>query len=307
MTARHASPVEALLIDGSFDGDVFINEPMSKHTSYAIGGPARFFVRVGSIRALTSLRDACVRSGVKFVVVGRGSNLLVSDAGFDGVVITLGRDFRNFHVDAERAAIVSGAGTSLSSVVQEALRNALTGMEFAVGTPGSVGGALRMNAGSATDWIGSRVASVTLIDSAGNMVKRAGSEVEWGYRHTSFLPDETLLECELALSKGDPFFIQGKMEASLSKRKRSQPLGKACCGSVFRNPEGASAAKLIDDLGLKGTRVGAACVSEKHANFIVNEGGASAADVLKLIELVAAKVEGEYGIKLTPEVRFLGF
>lgn len=307
MTARHASPVEALLIDGAFDGDVYINEPMSKHTSYAIGGPARFFVRVASIRALSSLRDACIRSEVPFVVVGRGSNLLVSDGGFDGVVITLGRDFRNFHVDEERAAIVSGAGTSLSSIVQEALRNALTGMEFAVGTPGSVGGALRMNAGSADDWIGSRVGSVTLVDASGNLVKRQGSEVEWGYRHTSFLPEETLLECELILSKGDPFFIQGKMEASLSRRKKTQPLGKACCGSVFRNPEGASAARLIDELGLKGTRIGAACVSEKHANFIVNEGGARAVDVVRLIDLIAAKVEGEYGIKLTPEVRFLGF
>lgn len=191
--------------------------------------------------------------------------------------------------------------------MQEALRNALTGMEFAVGTPGSVGGALRMNAGSADDWIGSRVGSVTLVDASGNLVKRQGSEVEWGYRHTSFLPEETLLECELILSKGDPFFIQGKMEASLSRRKKTQPLGKACCGSVFRNPEGASAARLIDELGLKGTRIGAACVSEKHANFIVNEGGARAVDVVRLIDLIAAKVEGEYGIKLTPEVRFLGF
>lgn len=164
-----------------------------------------------------------------------------------------------------------------------------------------------MNAGSADDWMGTRVGSVTLLDGQGDLVKRQGSEVEWGYRHTSFAPDEALLECELILAKGDPFFIQGKMEASLSKRKRTQPLGKACCGSVFRNPEGASAAKLIDDLGLKGTRIGGACISEKHANFIVNEGGARADDVLRLMELITKKVEGEYGIKLTPEVRFLGF
>lgn len=307
MTARHASPVEALLVDESFDGDIYVDEPMSKHTSYAIGGPARFFVQVFSIRALSALREACEKVGMPMTVIGRGSNLLVSDDGYEGVIVTLGRDFRNFRVDEERSAIVTGAGASLSAIVQEALRNALTGMEFGVGTPGSIGGALRMNAGSADDWIGSRVGSVTLLDGDGNLVRRLGSEVEWGYRHTSFTPDEALLECELLLAKGDPFFIQGKMEAALTRRKKTQPLGKACCGSVFRNPEGASAAKLIDDLGLKGTRIGGAVVSEKHANFIVNEGGAKAIDVLRLIDLISAKVEGEYGITLTPEVRFLGF
>ena len=307
MTAKHASSVESMLLDDSYDGEIFPNEPLAKHTSYAIGGPARLFVQAHSIGALTSLKDACADAGMPFAVIGRGSNLLVSDDGFDGVVAVLGRDFRNHRVDKEKPSIVAGAGESLSAVVQEALRNSFSGMEFAVGTPGTVGGALRMNAGSADDWIGSRVGSVTLLDREGRLVRRQGAEIAWGYRRTSFDPEEVLLECELILEHGDPFLIQGKMEGSLNRRKRTQPLGQACCGSVFRNPEGASAAKLIDDLGLKGTRIGGACISEKHANFIVNEGGAKATDVLRLMELAKEKVEEAYGIELKPEVRFLGF
>lgn len=307
MSAKHASPVQSLLVSDAFDGEVLIAESMAKHTTYRIGGPARFYVRTDSVGALSELVKACVREGSPYFIAGRGSNLLVADEGYDGVVITLGRDFRNFNTNPETAVIVSGAGVLLSAIVQEALRSSLAGMEFAVGTPGSVGGALRMNAGSADDWIGSRVRSVTSMDSQGVLVKRMGSDIAWGYRRTSFPPDEAILECELVLERGDPFFIQGKMEGNLARRKKTQPMGMACCGSVFRNPEGHSAAKLIDDLGLKGTRIGDAQISEKHANFIVNLGSAKAADVLALIELAARRVEESHGIKLTTEVRLLGF
>ncbi len=307
MAAKHASPLQALLVDDSFDGEVYAREPMSKHTSYRIGGPARFFARVDSIRALTDLIGTCRESGTPYFVVGRGTNLLVSDEGFEGVVITLGRDFRNFSSDAEAGMIVSGAGVLLSSTVQEALRQSLTGLEFAVGTPGSVGGALKMNAGSKDDWIGSIVRSVTILNPDGTLEKVMGDDIEWGYRSTSFDEGATILECELVLEHGDPFFIQGKMEGNLSRRKRSQPLGQPSCGSVFKNPEGHSAAKLIDDAGLKGTTRGGAQISTKHANFIVNIGGAKAEDVRWLMDFAAKKVEEEYGIRLTPEVKLLGF
>lgn len=307
MAARHTSPLQALLVDDRFDGDVYPNEPMARHTTYRIGGPARFYVRVNSVGALTQLVDACVQEGVSWVVVGRGSNLLVSDEGFSGVVVSLGRDFRVMRVDEERSRILAGAGVMLSSVVQEAFTRSFAGLEFAVGTPGTLGGALRMNAGSRGEWIGSRVVSVTTFSPRGGLTRRGGSEISWGYRSASFEPDEAVLECELFVEKADPFYIRGKMEAGLARRKKDQPMNEPSCGSVFKNPEGASAGRLIEELGLKGHRLGGAQVSEKHANFIVNTGTATARDVYGLIELIQAKVSESYGIELAPEVRLLGF
>lgn len=307
MAARHTSPLQALLVDERFDGDIYPNEPMARHTTYRIGGPARFYVLVNSISALSQLASVCEQEGVPWIVVGRGSNLLVSDEGFPGVAISLGRDFRAMRYDEETNRIVAGAGVMLSSVVQEAFSRSLAGFEFAVGTPGTLGGALRMNAGSRDEWIGSRVVSVTSYVPGRGLVRRSGSEIDWSYRSSSFAPDEAILECELAVSPADPFYIRGKMEANLSNRKKNQPMNLPCCGSVFKNPEGVSVGSLIEELGLKGERVGGAQVSELHANFIVNTGDATAADVRQLIEIVQEKVREAYGIELSPEVRFLGF
>lgn len=307
MTARHTSRLQALLVSDDFEGDVYPHEPLARHTTYRIGGPARFFVRVDTLSALEQLIAACVAQGVPWTVLGRGSNVLVADRGYDGVVINLGRDFRRHRLVEESNTIVAGAGCSLSVVVQEAFRRSLAGMEFAVGTPGSLGGALRMNAGTATDWIGQRVASVTVLEPDGTLVRRRGDEVEWGYRHTSFAADEVILECELSVKPADPFFIRGKMEALVRRRKGSQPLGARCCGSVFKNPEGKSAAQLIEACGLKGAVAGDAQISPVHANFIVNRGKATARDVSDLMVLIQTKVRETYGIELQPEVRFLGF
>ena len=307
MSARHASPLQALLVDERFDGDIYPNEPMARHTTYRIGGPARFYVRVNSVGALTQLVGVCEQEGVPWTVLGRGSNVLVSDEGYSGVVISLGRDFRSLRVDEDRRRIVAGAGVMLSAVVQEAFKRSFAGLEFAVGTPGTVGGALRMNAGTRGEWIGSRVAAVTSFVPGRGLLLRRGSDIEWGYRSASFAPNEAILECELAVEPADPFYIRGKMEASLSARKKSQPVNEASCGSVFKNPEGASAGALIEGLGLKGLELGGARVSNLHANFIVNTGQASAHDVLGLIALIQTKVNEAHGIQLTPEVRFLGF
>ena len=306
--ARHAtSAVEAVLASKRFDGDAQKNEPMARHTTYRIGGPARYFACVNDLGSLTRLVEACASDGMPFTVVGRGSNLLVADEGYDGAVIILGRDFRTMRFDEDMSSFIVGAGATLSSLVQEAFRMGKAGLEFAVGTPGTVGGALRMNAGSRDEWIGSRVLSVTALTAGGELVRYPGESIEWGYRTTSFRPDETLLECEVLVDEGDPLSIHAKMESNLSKRKASQPLDKPSCGSVFRNPEGESAGALIDRVGLKGTLVGGARISPMHANFIVNEGDARAADVRALIELIQAKVNEAYGIELKPEVRFLGF
>lgn len=302
----HARTIEKVLAAPSFAGEVLENEPMAAHTTYRIGGPARWFVRADSLSALTSVLDTCAQQRVSWAIVGRGSNLLVSDDGFNGVVVTLGRDFRTFRID-DGARVMAGAGVLLSAVVQEAFKRSLAGLEFAVGTPGNLGGALRMNAGSADEYIGSRVASVTVYTPGAGLRRMPADQVEWGYRATSFAPDDIILECELALEPADPFFIRGKMEANLKRRRATQPLDMPSCGSVFRNPPGQSAARLIDQAGCKGLRIGAAEVSRKHANFIVNTGGATAADVRALIDTVRQRVMDAYGTQLTTEVRFLGF
>ncbi len=306
MSALHTSPLEALLVDDSFEGDVYPNEPMARHTMYRIGGPARFLVQVNTIGSLKRLVQVCEETGTEWVAVGRGSNLLVADEGYPGVVITLGQDFRVCRYDEDVHHFFVGAGVPLSSVVQEAFHRSLAGLEFAVGTPGTIGGALRMNAGSRDEWIGSRVVTVTTLSPRTGLIRRSGEEITWGYRSSSFEPDEIIVECELSVEPADPFYIRGKMEASHTRRKKTQPLTYPSCGSVFKNPDGKSAGALIEGVGLKGKTIGGAQVSELHANFIVNIGDATARDVMDLIQLVKRKVYEAYGIELQPEVRFLG-
>lgn len=307
MVARHASPLQALLVDESFDGDVYFNEPMARHTTYRIGGPSRYFVQVGSLGALNKLVSACQQSDTPWMVAGRGSNLLVSDDGFPGVMIALGRDFRISKYDEERGCFCVGAGVPLSSLVQDAYARNLAGLEFAVGTPGTVGGAVRMNAGTRDQWIGQQIISVTVLSPQQGLVRIPGNQIQWGYRTSSLNPDWIVLECEVSVKPADPVYIRGKMEASLAKRRKTQPLNQPSCGSVFKNPEGYSVAKLIEELGLKGTQVGDAQISPIHGNFIVNTGNASAQDVCDLIVLIKKKVSEAYGIELQPEVRFVGF
>ena len=301
--ARHASDLELLRFEDSFDGEIRLDEPLSKHTSYRIGGPARAYILVNSPAALSAALAACKADECPWVVVGKGSNLLVSDAGFKGAVIVLAGEFRNW----KNARVVVGAGTTLSRLVQEVFHRGYSGMEFAVGTPGSVGGAVRMNAGTKDDWIGSRVVSVTTFAPDQGLKRYAPSDIEWAYRSTSFAPDEIIVEVELQLTPALSGNIHDKMRTLLERRKASQPLEYPSCGSVFKNPEDASAGALIDEVGLKGSMCGGAQISEKHANFIVNKNKACASDVLALIKRAQEKVKEHYGIELQPEVKFLGF
>lgn len=305
--ARHASDLELLRFEDSFDGEIRLDEPLSKHTSYRIGGSARAYILVNSPAALSAALAACKADECPWAVVGKGSNLLVSDAGFKGAVIVLAGEFRNWKFDEENARVVVGAGTTLSRLVQEVFHRGYSGMEFAVGTPGSVGGAVRMNAGTKDDWIGSRVVSVTTFAPDQGLKRYAPSDIEWAYRSTSFAPDEIIVEVELQLTPALSGNIHDKMRTLLERRKASQPLEYPSCGSVFKNPEGASAGALIDEVGLKGSMCGGAQISEKHANFIVNKNKACASDVLALIKRAQEKVKEHYGIELQPEVKFLGF
>jgi UDP-N-acetylmuramate dehydrogenase len=280
---------------------------MAAHTTYRIGGPARWLITVESLEALSQTLRECDRMGIDWTVVGRGSNLLVADEGYDGAVIVLSGEFKRWSFDQETVRFSAGAALSLARLVQEAYHLGVSGLEFAVGTPGSLGGALRMNAGNRTDWIGARVVSVTTFGLPGGLRRYRGDEISWEYRRSSIPRDEVVVECELACEHGQAPRIEQKMEDALSRRKERQPLGMPSCGSVFRNPDGASAGDLIEQCGLKGRCVGGAQISEVHANFIVNTGGATAADVATLIKMARDEVMRVHGIELWPEVRFLGF
>lgn len=304
--AKHAL-LGDLAADDSFCGEIRYDEPLARHTTLKVGGPARVWVRADSLSALAAVLGSCEAQGIPWFAMGRGSNLLVSDEGFPGAVITLGGDFKQWNYDPEAMEFTVGAAASLPRIVQEAFRQGVAGLEFAVGTPGSVGGALRMNAGTRTEWLGSRVVSATSYRPGSGLISRRASDVEWGYRRTSFPSDEVLVECVLSVNPAEQALIRAKMEEKLTRRKRTQPLDEPSCGSVFRNPEGASAGALIEGAGLSGARVGGARISPKHANFIVNTGGACAADVAALIDQARQKVKQHYGIELTTEVRFLGF
>ncbi len=306
MCARHASELELLRFDDEFDGTVKLDEPMARHTTYRIGGPVRAFVEVNSIAALGTILKASAEEGLPWFVAGKGSNLLVADEGWPGVVLALAGEFRNWQFNEEENLVVVGAGTMLSRLVQEVFHNGYSGMEFAVGTPGTVGGALAQNAGTATDWIGQRVVSVTTFRENEGLHRYMASDLEWGYRSSSFLPNEVIVECELRLEKAYSGNINERMSTLLKRRKERQPLNLPSCGSVFVNPEGYSVGELIEEVGLKGKRIGEAQISEKHANFIVNTGNATADDVLALIELVKSEVRGRYGIELQQEVKLLG-
>jgi UDP-N-acetylmuramate dehydrogenase len=277
---------------------------MARHTTYRIGGPAALLVECASVADLAAATTILAEEGVDWRVLGKGSNVLVSDAGYSGAVIVLGRDFKRHALEGEHMR--SGAGVILGALVREAFNEGRTGLEFAVGVPGTVGGALAMNAGTRDEWIGSIVESVTVFDPQAGLVGVRGPEADWGYR-TSGLPSRgVIVEAVLRLVEGDLDQIRRTMEASLRRRKRTQPLNMPSAGSVFKNPVGDSAGRLIEAAGLKGTRIGGAAISEVHANFIVNVGGATSADVLELVRLARDTVKEAYGIELTPEVRFLG-
>ena len=289
---------------GQLAGIVRRDEPLARHTTYRIGGPAALYLECDSIGDLSLALGVLSEEDVAHTVLGKGSNVLAADEGYLGAVIVLGREFKRHSLVDGR--IQSGAGVALASLVQEAFSAGLTGLEFAVGIPGALGGALCMNAGTREEWIGHIVESVTLLTPSEGLVRVRGPEIRWGYRHTDLPQRGVVVEAALKLEPGDEWRIRTTMEAALKRRKRHQPLGLPNAGSVFANPEGDSAARLIESVGLKGRRSGGAQISEVHANFIVNTGGASADDVLSLVRLARDRVREEHGIELRPEIRFLG-
>jgi UDP-N-acetylmuramate dehydrogenase len=291
-------------LNGQLDGFVRRDEPLARHTTFRIGGPAALYAECDSVSDLTLVLRVLAEENVSRTVLGKGSNVLAADDGYDGAVLVLGKEFKRRTL--QDCCLVAGAGVALATAVQDAFSAGLTGLEFAVGIPGTLGGALCMNAGTRDEWIGSIVESVTVLSEAGELTRVRGPEIAWAYRHTDLPKRGVIVECSLKLRPGDEQRIRATMEAALKRRRRNQPLALPNAGSVFANPEGDSAGRLIESVGLKGTITGGAQISELHANFIVNTGGASARDVLTLVRLARDKVKEEHGIELRPEIRFLG-
>jgi len=292
--AGHVSPATMIRRD----------EPLARHTTLRVGGPADVYVEPASEVDLAGIVKLCMARGVPFFVIGRGSNLLVRDGGFSGLIICLAHaTFSRIEVDGER--LRCGAGAKLKNVAVEAKRNGLSGVEFLEGIPGSVGGALRMNAGAMGGQTFDTVESVRLMDFDGNIRELAPKEMTVEYRACAMLKKHIALGAVFKCKSAPRGEIEARMKAFSEKRWGSQPAAPSA-GCMFKNSEEIPAGKLVDELGLKGARVGGASVSAEHGNFIVNDGTATARDVLELIDIVKAKAKARRGIDLQTEVEIIG-
>lgn len=292
------------------------NEPLASHTSFNIGGPADVFVTVENEKELAKAINFAKAENIRYFLLGNGSNVLASDEGFRGIIIKLSGDFNTATVDGE--IIKAGAGITLTKLANVAMNASLTGLEFASGIPGTLGGALFMNAGAYGGEMKQIVTKVKVLkniptandtdcEGCGAIIELTGEEMQFGYRH-SILKEKNYiaLSCEMKLEKGDKETIASYMRELALKRKEKQPLEYPSAGSTFKRPEGYFAGKLIEDAGLGGYTVGGAQVSEKHKGFVINKGGASAKDVKELIDYVIKTVKEKDNVTLEPEVLFLG-
>ena len=283
--------------------DVLLNEPLSKHTSFRIGGPADIFLLPKSTDELIKIAEKCVKLSYPFTLIGDGTNVLVLDEGIRGVVVST-KQMNNFDFTCD-GKLRADAGARLGKLAEEACSRSFDGLAFAAGIPGTIGGAVFMNAGAYGSEIGDFVCSVTVFDGCKRMLSK--SEMEFGYRSSILQKNSSIvLEVNLQLKKGLMQDIRKKVVELNAQRKESQPLDSLSAGSTFKRPPDRFAAELIDKTGLKGFQIGGARVSDKHAGFIINTGNASAKDVLELMEAVRQKVFEAHKIMLEPEVRVLG-
>jgi UDP-N-acetylmuramate dehydrogenase len=296
----------------NFRGEIRRNEPLSRHTSFAIGGPADIVAYPADRNDLLALLAEIKAHGRSCFVLGGGTNLLVRDGGFRGVVINLKslhsialeREYRS--IGGSFVVVFSEAGAFLPKLLAFTAEEGLTGLEFAAGIPGTVGGAVCMNAGTATGEIGDVIDSVTLISTEGELITKGREEMDFGYRTASIPAGHLVLDARVALRREEKDRVKARIHDLMNARKQRQPLGLPNAGSVFKNPHEESAGKLIEAAKLKGRRVGDAQVSDKHANFIVNLGKASAADVLRLMDVVIQTVLDVHGVRLEPEIKIIG-
>lgn len=280
-------------------------EPMRLHTTFRVGGPADLFVSPNSVEEVRKVTALCREEGVPYYIMGNGSNLLVSDQGYRGVIIQFYKEMNDISV--EGTLLRAQAGALLSAVANRALSESLTGFEFAAGIPGTLGGACVMNAGAYGGEMKDVLKAVTVLTQEGEVLTLSNEELELGYR-TSVIARKhyIVLEAEIALSEGKKEEIQAVMDDLKERRITKQPLEYPSAGSTFKRPEGYFAGKLIQDAGLRGFQVGGAQVSEKHCGFVINKDHATAAEIAELIRQVSEKVEAQFGVKLESEVKRLG-
>lgn len=295
----------ALLRSAAGDNCIFEKEPMKNHTTFRIGGPADLFAAPVTEEGVAKVVRICREKNYPFYVLGNGSNLLVSDDGYRGLILQLYRNFSEITVDGEEIAVQAGA--MLSVIAKRALEHGLTGFEFASGIPGTIGGAVVMNAGAYGGEMKDVLTEVTVLTQDNEIITVPAKELDLGYRY-SVVPEKgwIVLGAKLRLAAGDTAAIRARMEELKEQRVTKQPLEYPSAGSTFKRPEGYFAGKLIQDAGLRGFSVGDAQVSEKHCGFVVNKGNATAADVLELMKQVSEKVNEQFGVTLEPEVKMLG-
>ena len=284
---------------------ILLQEPMKKHTTFRIGGPADYLVLPQTMEEIADIVKLCRQEETPWYIMGNGSNLLVADAGVRGVVIQLLRNFNQIQVEGSQIRIQAGAQNA--AVARQALEASLTGFEFAAGIPGTIGGAVVMNAGAYGGEMKDILKEVTVLDQEGMIQRIPEEELELGYR-TSIIARKgyLVLEALIELKPGDPQEIRTVMDELKEKRVTKQPLEYPSAGSTFQRPEGYFAGKLIMDAGLRGFTVGGAQISEKHCGFVINKGGATAKDVTDLMEETKKVVMEKFGVALEPEVKRLG-
>lgn len=284
---------------------VMRDEPMSRHTTFRVGGTADFFVEIGSPEELLDIINYLTETDRSYFILGNGSNLLVGDKGYEGVILHLGERFNDIKVEGN--TITAQAGALLSTVAKTAAKNGLSGMEFAAGIPGTIGGAVVMNAGAYEGEMKQIITKVTVMTREGEILELDNETMEFGYR-TSIIKNRpfVVVSAVISLIKGDMDSIQSKMDDFNKRRRSKQPLEYPSAGSTFKRPEGYYAGKLIMDAGLRGYRIGGAQVSEKHCGFIINVGNATAADISELMDEVVEKVEEQFSVTLEPEIIRIG-
>ena len=298
--------IEQILASSNLNKEnIFYNEPMSKHTSFKIGGEAECFIKIEKIENLQEILRLAKESSIAITIIGNGTNILVKDTGIKGIVAKI--NIKSINIDSNNLSVKVGAGNTLSEVAQIACKNNLTGLEELSGIPGTIGGAIRMNAGAHGKEIKDVIKYATVMDYDGNILKLENQTMEFEYRNSIFSKQKyIILEAELQLAEGKSKEITSKMQEFLAWRKEHQPLEYANAGSTFKRGEDFVTAKLIDECGLKGYTIGGAQISTKHAGFIINLGDAKAEDVLQLIEYTKKKVLKKFGKEINLEIEVIG-
>lgn len=288
-------------------GKILLNEPLSPYTSWRLGGPADVLVLPASLDDVAAVQELARERGVPVTVLGGGSNVLIADSGLRGVVVRIGRPLSAVRITDD--VVEAECGAPFPRIGRLTVQRGLTGLEFAGGVPGTLGGALAMNAGAHDQSTAAVVLEVTAVDARGRVVRLSREDMDFSYRSSRLQKEPGLVavKAKLRLREASPAEVRERMRAFMERRRRTQPVGTKNAGSVFKNPPGDFAGRLVEAAGCKGMAVGNAMVSPMHANFIINRGAATADDVRRLIEKVQTAVFERFGVELAPEVRMLGF